>query len=132
MLVFVFVGQFKTDRAGAGHYIPAISGRIGFVHNQRHRCALTRCLFKLVGPAAVIGHGFASEKFCIAGGKARVIDKHHHSLAFDVDIFIVVPAIFRRDDAVADKYQFAVFHFNLRLHPRRPGHHLCFIGKTGW
>jgi hypothetical protein len=39
---------------------------------------------------------------------ARVVHQHHDRLAGDVHVLVVVPAVLRRDDAVADEHQVAV------------------------
>src|SRR4030095_8898906 len=62
-----------------------------------------------VGPAAVVGHGFAAENLRVelAGLRVhnrRVVDQHDHGLAPNIDALVVIPTKLRRDDAVAHKY----------------------------
>ena len=55
--------------------------------------------FVFVGPAAVVGQGFAAEEGGIVG--RRLVGEQDQNLALDVDTLEVVPLKFRRDDAVA-------------------------------
>ena len=89
---------------GAGHGVPAVGGRRGFMHHQHAECALARAFFVLVGPAAVVGHALAIEG-ALAGLEIRVVDQHHGDLALEVDTLEVVPVALRRLDAVADEHQ---------------------------
>ena len=57
--------------------------------------------FELVGPAAVVGEGFAAEEFGIVGG--RVADDADDDFAFDVDALVVVPVEFGGGGSVADE-----------------------------
>ena len=49
-----------------------------------------RGFFILVGPAAVVGEGFAFEEFLIVG--RRLVDDDQGDFAFQVDILAVGPA----------------------------------------
>ena len=69
--------------------------------DDRARRTLPGRLLELVGPAAVVGHRIAAEDGRVLGGETRVVDQHDHRLAGRVDPFVVVPAVLRRDDAVA-------------------------------
>ena len=66
--------------------------------------ALAGGFLVLVGPTTVIGHGFAIEEFRVARGKPWVIDQHDDRLARIILTGIIVPVIFRRDRAIADKH----------------------------
>ena len=112
--------------------VPAIGGRFGVVDDDRGGGALARGFLELVGPAAIIGHGAAVERT----GQARrliirVIDQDQHRLALHVQAGIVVPALFRGVDAIADEHHRAV----LDLDPGLGGaigtdHHFRAIGGS--
>ena len=58
-------------------------------------------LLELVGPAAVVGEGFAAEEAGVVGG--WVADDEEDDFAFDVDSGVVVPMELGGGDAVADE-----------------------------
>ena len=109
--------------------MPAVRSSISFVHNQRAGSALPGRFFKFVGPATVIGHRIAGEQFWILGRKTRIVDKHHHGFAFDIQTFIVIPVVFRCDNAVTNKHQFRVFDLAEFSDTGGPGKHLVTIFK---
>ena len=82
-----------------------------------------RFLEFIVKPA-VGRHGAALEHGGILGGKPRIVREHHHGLAANVEIRIIVPGILRRDDAVADEYQVAMHDFDFRHRALGPEHHV--------
>ena len=68
--------------------------------------AAARGLFVFVGPAAVVGEGFALEELLVVG--RRLVDDDQCDLALQVDLFavragVVVPVVLRRVNAVAHK-----------------------------
>ncbi len=71
--------------------------------------ALHRADLVLVRPSPVIRHRPAAKYLLIqlAGigriGYRRIVYEHHERLAFHVDTLVVVPVVFRRDNAVADE-----------------------------
>jgi hypothetical protein len=50
----------------------------------------------------------------------RIVDQHHQRLAGDVDALVVVPAVLRRLDAVADEHQLRRVDRDLVGHPLGP------------
>ncbi len=78
------------------------------MNDDGHVSALTRGFFELICPAPVIGHGLAVEKRSVAGGIAGIVHEHHYGLASGIHARIVIPVVFRCDNAVADKYHIAV------------------------
>ncbi len=79
-----------------------ITGRTSLVDDQ-HACgALHRADLVLVRPASVVRHRAAAEDVVAR----RIVHEHDERLAFHVDALVVVPVVFRRDDAVADEDQF--------------------------
>ena len=55
-----------------------------------------------IGPAPVVGERLAVEKFGVVGG--RLAGEQHHHFAAHVDALVVVPLVFRRDDAMAHEH----------------------------
>ncbi len=80
---------------------PAVAGEVCAVDDEGGDGTVAAGFFKLIGPAAVVGEGFAFEEICIGGG--WFVDDDDDGLALDVDAGVVVPVVFRRDDAVADE-----------------------------
>ena len=95
------------------HHAPAIRRRFGIMHDDRRRRAVPRCFLELIGPAPVIGHR-ATTEWPVQGHRApvRIVDQNDHRLALHIDTGIIVPAAFRRVDAVADEYDVAVLDRN--------------------
>ena len=88
-------------------YIPAISGRRIVMDNEHGGSPLARGFLIFVRPAAVICHGLAAEFTSqILGIEIRVVDHDDNGFAFNIDPRIIVPALFRGNDAVADENQF--------------------------
>ena len=79
--------------------------------DQNGSSTLTRGFFKFICPASVIGHGLATERaiktFIFEIG---VVDHDDDGFALNVDASIIVPALFRGDNAVADKDHFALLN----------------------
>ena len=104
-----------------------IARRTGLVDDERRRGPLGRGDLIFVRPAAVIGHRLPLEhrRVELLGmrrvGDGRVVDEHHDRLAADVDPLVVVPAVLRRDDAVADEDDLGVLDLDLRRRPPRDG-----------
>jgi hypothetical protein len=67
----------------------------------------------------VVRHGPAAEERLVLRRVARVVHQHDDGLAGDVHVLVVVPAVFGRDDAVADEDEVAVLHRDARLHALR-------------
>ncbi len=87
---------------GIAHHFPAIAGQIRAMNDQRANRPFARRLLEFVGPAPVISEGLPIEEFRILRG--RLVHDHQHHLALDVHALVIVPGIFRRLDAVADKH----------------------------
>ena len=108
--------QVEAFAAEALHDVEGVAGRRGLVDDEHGRRAQFRRLLVLVGPAAVVGHGLAAEGLRIERvgigrvGHRRVVDQHQERLALDVQALEVVPLIFRRLHAVADKDDLGVLH----------------------
>ena len=86
--------------------------------DQRRRCALARGFFIFIRPAAIIGHRPAAEwAFQTFGAEIGIVDHDDHGLALYIEPGIVVPAFFRRVDAIAYKHDVAVFDFGLGCFP---------------
>ena len=47
-----------------------------------------------------------------------IADQHQQRFAANIDVFVIVPAIFRRDDAVADKDDVGIVDLDFRLKTR--------------
>ncbi len=94
------------DRLRVLHHRPRIAREVGAVDDQHARRAQTRGLFVLVGPASVVGQGLALEELLIVRG--RLVHNHEQHFAFHVHALVVVPAIFRRIDAVAHEHDWSI------------------------
>ena len=96
-----------------------ITRRARLVNNDGCGGAFLSGDFILVGPAAVVGHRLAFEHLLIELRRilrvryGRIVDEHDNGLAFHIDTFVIVPAVFRRDNAISDKNDIGVFdlHF---------------------
>ncbi|MNS86556.1 hypothetical protein D3C72_1204640 [compost metagenome] len=104
------VGQLKTFAAAPAvlHHAPVVRGRRFRVDQQDASRALAPGFLEFVGPAAVIGQRLAGKAVRIKSSRLRVVDHHDDDLVFDIDTLEIVPTLFRRRDAVADKYQWRV------------------------
>ena len=76
----------------------------------------------LVGPAAVVGHGVSVEQRLILCGEAGVVYQDDDRAALHVDAFIVVPVVFRCDDAVSHEHHGRVRQARPLDHPFCPAH----------
>ena len=85
----------------------------------------------LVGPAAVVGHGVSVEQRLILGGEAGVVHQDDDRAASHVDAFIVVPVVFRCDDAVSHEHQGRVRQSRPVDHPFRPAHEFGAESQLG-
>ena len=85
---------------GVADDVPSVGGEIGAVDDERADRSFAGGLLELVGPAAVVGEGFAAEEGGVVGG--RVVDEAEDDFAFDVDVGEVVPVELGCGDAVAD------------------------------
>ena len=92
---------------GALHHLPRVGGGLVSVDQDSAGGALARGLLELVGPAAVVGQRGPGEELRLGGGGRRVVDHHQGDLALDVHALVVVPLVFRRDDAMADEHHLA-------------------------
>ena len=75
------------------------------MNDDRAGRTLTCRTFVLVNPAAVIKARIAGEQGRIP---VRIIVQHQQYLAFQILTLEIIPAIFRRLDAVADKHDFSI------------------------
>ena len=82
-------------------YVPAVAGEVGAVDDEGADGSFAGGLLELVGPAAVVGEGFAGEEFGVVGG--WVADDAEDDFAFDVDVGVVVPVVLGCGGAVADE-----------------------------
>ncbi len=81
--------------------VPAVAGEVGAVDDEGADGSHAGGLLELVGPAAVVGEGFAAEEFGVVGG--WVADDAENDFALDVDAGVVVPVELGGGDAVADE-----------------------------
>src|SRR5581483_6638397 len=91
---------------------PWISGEFGLVDDQGSGGSLTGSLFELIGPAAVIGHGFAAEHLRIVD--LRIIDEDHNDLALHT-VLKIVPVELRSHDAITGENQVRVDGYRILL-----------------
>jgi hypothetical protein len=111
--------------------VPAISGRLGLVHDQRGGRALLGGFLIFVGPAAVIGHRAPAERaFEPLRLPIGIVDQDDDRLPLDVDARIIVPAALGRVDAVADEHDIAVLDVDARRHAIGADHHLRPVGEA--
>src|SRR6202012_1589579 len=66
-----------------------------------------------IGPAAIVGHAVTLEERCVV--KTRVVDQDENGLALDVQTGVVVPAVFRGDDAKTGKYNGRIVQLDQRV-----------------
>ena len=101
-----------------------IAGGPGLVHDDRRGRALLGGDLVLVGPAAVVRHRLALEhrrRRAATGragsGTAGSFTSMTIVLPAHVDALVVVPAVLRRDDAVADEDDVGTVDARVRLDP---------------
>ena len=101
------VGQLEALAAAPAvlHHAPVIRSRWFRVDQQYASGALAPGFLEFVGPAAVIGQRLAGKTVRLGGSRLRVVDHHDDDLVFDIDTLEIVPAFFRRRDAVADEHE---------------------------
>jgi hypothetical protein len=118
----VLVGRHEIEllRRLCLHYLERIAGGLGFVDDEHSGGALPRANLVLVSPAAVVGHRLAAECLRVVRD-GRIVDEHHQRLSFNVNVLVVVPLVFRSDDAVADKHQVRSINARGVGHVFRPG-----------
>ncbi len=103
----------------SGDDFERIAGGAGLMNDDRGGGAFFGGDFVFVSPAAVVGHGRAFEHFVVEFGgvcgigDGGVVDEHEDGLALDIDIFVVVPAVFGSDHSVADEDDIGVLHVDL-------------------
>ena len=104
------------------------------MNEDGRRRALEGGDFVLVGPAAVVGqlvaleHRLVEPRRVVRIGHGGVAREHEDRLAAHVHVLVVVPTVFRRDDAVADEHDVGFFHVHFRHEPRRARHEI--VGVT--
>jgi hypothetical protein len=100
------------------------------VHDDRGRRALLRRDLVLVRPPAVVRHRTAAEHGrverarIVRVGDRRIVHQHHDRLAGHVDALVIVPAVLRRQDAVADEDEIAVLDVDHRHRAARRRHEI--------
>ena len=87
------------------HHAPVVRGRRFRVDQQYASGALAFGFLEFVRPAAIISQRLAGKAVRIKSSGLRVVDHHDDDLVFDIDALEIVPALFRRRDAVADEHQ---------------------------
>ena len=105
------IGKAQVElrfQSAVAHDTPRIGGGFRFVHDEQAGSALAYRFFELVGPATVIGHRIAVEQFRVLGGVPGVVHEHDGDLAAHVDAGVIVPLVFRCDDAVTRKHELGV------------------------
>ena len=118
-------GPARDDNA------PGISGWIGIMHDDRRRRALPRRFLIFIGPAAIIGHGAPAERaFQVLCFIVRIIDEDDDCLPLHVHALVIVPALLRRVDSIADEDNIAVLDLRLRHDAITVNDQICFIGKV--
>src|SRR5579859_8053347 len=80
--------------------VPPVGRRTGLMDHHKADRALAGGFLIFVGPTAVVGHGLAAE-VANAGLVIGVVDQDECDLAVEIDPLEVVPAAFRRLDAIA-------------------------------
>ena len=124
------LGQKLCARPTGVDDVPPISRRCGVVDDQDGSSTLTRRFFIFVGPAAIIGHGFAAKgAFQAIIFKVGVIDHHNDGLALHIYACIVVPAFFRRYNAVANENHVALLDLGFRRFAIAANDIFAAIGK---
>ena len=102
-----------------------ISSGLGLVNDHRSHGAFLRGDFVFVCPATVISHRFSLEHLLVELGgifrigNRRIVDQHQDRFALNIDIFVIVPAVLGRDDAIADKNEIRIVELDFRLQSRR-------------
>ena len=91
------------------------------MHDDGACRTLAAGFFELVSPAAVIGHSAATEAAIIARIEVRIVDQDDDDFSAYIHAFVIVPAKFRRIDAVADEHEFCVGDIDVLLQAARPG-----------
>src|SRR5579885_1417645 len=81
--------------------MPGVTGKVCPVNDEHAQSAFARCLFVLVSPSTVVGHGLAFEEAVVSG--RRLVDNHQQYFAFHVHAGVVVPVILGGIDAVANE-----------------------------
>jgi hypothetical protein len=71
------------------------------VNQQDTGGSLTGGFFDFVGVAAVVAHGLAAETALIL--ERRIVDQHEQDFSGDIDAVVIVPALFRGVDSIADE-----------------------------
>src|SRR5258707_11531076 len=71
------------------------------MNNERANSAMARGLFKFVSPPAVVSKRFAFKELGIV--RDRLIHKEQRDFPFEVNALVIVPAVFRCGNSVANK-----------------------------
>src|SRR6266513_308825 len=84
--------------------------------------------FIFVSPTALVRQPAAAEEIGLFPGARRIVNQHYQELVLVIRglTLVVIPALFRSVDAVADKYQISVYANVVCL---RPGEGHIVIGK---
>ena len=113
--------------------LKGIPGRAGLMDQDHGLRALFRGDLVLVRPSAVVRHRPALEDgrvelgWVFRVGHRRVVHQHDQGLAVHVEALVVVPAVLRRDHAIADEDHVRVLDLHLLRHP--PGHGHEVVGE---
>ena len=70
------------------------------------QCAFARGLLVLIDPATVIGEGAALEEILIV--RSGLVHQHEQHFSFDVDIFVIVPVVLGRFNAIAHENDWSI------------------------
>ena len=102
------------------YVIEPIAGRNGIVYDQATQCSLAYRLLVFVGPSTVISHRIPFKKGRILASKARIVDHHHHNFTLHIQVFVIIPAIFRSNNAKASKNYLGILYSNNRIRTLGP------------
>src|SRR6266550_3397127 len=80
---------------------------------------IRRCPTPMIRPGATPEHLLVEPGRIIGVGHLRIIGQHHERLALDIEPLEVVPAILRRDHAVADEDELRALDPDIWHLPRR-------------
>ena len=108
--------------------VPGVAGCLGIVKDEAAGRTLAYGLLELIEPSSVVSHVPATEKRSVV--IAGVIDHGYHYLSLDVDVFIVIPSIFRSIYAESAEDILGALDLHHVGCPRRPHHDVLGITQA--